>query len=651
MVNLFPDVVQHDTPAGRKASYVYITLLSAAMLAAVLFYSLQYSSLVKTTTSTDSFFGLEMYEGTTNCDEYYACLDKKSTANPPTVTGLRCDCKTQAGELSRMTRYPMSPGLVVESDWCASTNDLHKLQETLPALTSSVSTTQEPIKVVNLFSSKSSCAAAPSSTSSSGTAYATFSGASSATVLDHITTWRSSADAAIGVTNYLRLSPDTVPNASVVAGWLLRDTYLEVGVSASQAAKDVASAASGLSTQAKSGTVVTLSDFCNGGSSAGAAAALYWPLVIQVNSRCKDKKLEAEKFYRAVDSTYIISSTLLNKDSYDSFHKANRVLQSTLFTTAPAPPGTPPNQNSPTDDPFTKFAMLGAWDYLEGFDNLQLFYPLYTSGYALAYAEYTQTFVLQYSGLFDNGSTACSSETTAIPACQLTFTETLKSVFPLTDTQRTMFNPSSTPDPQNPDLPTKFRASVFHPTRTAGGAQKSAIYETLTFQHIFGRGSLLTGETGQYEDLTPLSNTGASINTTSVFYSSSYTNGNYAITDPHDLKQTVRKRTATTTWSMVTPLGPNQNSTNTSKTEYSQYVDWGVKVVSMSASITSLKVIWKHVSHPYHRPFPAAPPPAFLRRLFLSARKHSKRPQAGLRANPAAAACVSQRQLHIPTSI
>ena len=437
MVNLFPDLVQHDTSAGRKASWLYMIMLSCSMLAAILFYSVSTASLVKTVHSSDSFFNLEMYQGTTDCSAWYSCLFQKSTGADPTVSGLRCDCLSQAGQLSRMTQYPLSPGSVLPSDWCASTNDMEKFHDTLPQLTTSSVSTQESIRVLNLFSSQSSCASAPSATSGSGTAYATFAGTSSSSVLADIVTWRTNAYAAIAE-NSLRLSPDATPNASVVASWLLRDAYLEVGVSASQAAKDVANSAAGLNTAAKSSSVVTLGDLCKGGSSSvngvTVGASLYWPLVIQVNSRCKDKKSEADKFLRALDSTYIISSTLLNKDSYLSFHKANRVLQSSLFTNAPSPPGTALDQSSP-EDSFVKFGMLGAWDYLEGLDNLQLFYPSYTAGYALAYAEYTQTFVLQYYGQFNDSSTSCTS-TSESPDCQLTFTETLKSVFPLTDAKR-----------------------------------------------------------------------------------------------------------------------------------------------------------------------------------------------------------------------
>ena len=78
MVNLFPDFVQHDTPSGRKASYLYMSLLVCSLLAATLYYSLVTSPILKTATSNDDYFGLEMYEGTTGCSEWYV-----TSAYPP----------------------------------------------------------------------------------------------------------------------------------------------------------------------------------------------------------------------------------------------------------------------------------------------------------------------------------------------------------------------------------------------------------------------------------------------------------------------------------------------------------------------------------------------------------------------------------------
>jgi hypothetical protein len=93
-----------------------------------------------------------------------------------------------------------------------------------------------------------------------------------------------------------------------------------------------------------------------------------------------------------------------------------------------------------------------------------------------------------------------------------------------------------------------------------------------------------TLESAAYHDLTPLTNTGASINTASVAGNFSYTNGKYTITDPENLKQKTRKCSSSSTGNPPVNVACGQ-----------AYTGWSVKVVSMSASITSLKVIWKHV--------------------------------------------------------
>ena len=131
-----------------------------------------------------------------------------------------------------------------------------------------------------------------------------------------------------------------------------------------------------------------------------------------------------------------------------------------------------------------------------------------------------------------------------------------------------------------------MRASMFHPTRTAGSqTSSSSKAHTLTFKHIFGRGTLLdvgpNGEQEKYHDLTPLVNDGSVINTSLAGKDEAYTNGKYTITDPNNLKQKVLKDEICGGVSCI-PAAP--------------YLSWYVKVVSMEAKITSLKVIWKHVS-------------------------------------------------------
>jgi hypothetical protein len=228
MVNLFPDFVQHDTSAGRKASYLYIFLLVAGLLAAVLYYSLATAPLIKTATKSDEFFGLQMYQGTTDCGSWYSCLYQKSQGANPSVSGLSCECSSQAGKLSAMTQYPLSPNVVGHSDWCANTDLLEKFSQTLPPVISARSSNQEDSRVFNFFSSQSSCNSAHSA--SAPNERVEFTGTTQATILQDMISWQAAAALAVSVTNSLRFSPNSAPTASTAAKWLLRDAYLEVGV-------------------------------------------------------------------------------------------------------------------------------------------------------------------------------------------------------------------------------------------------------------------------------------------------------------------------------------------------------------------------------------------------------------------------------------
>jgi hypothetical protein len=84
--------------------------------------------------------------------------------------------------------------------------------------------------------------------------YVSFSGTSQSAVLLNMQEWQSAAATAIGVSSSLRFAQSSVPTATSAAQWLLRDAYLEVGVSANQAAKDKLNAESGLQKAAASGT-------------------------------------------------------------------------------------------------------------------------------------------------------------------------------------------------------------------------------------------------------------------------------------------------------------------------------------------------------------------------------------------------------------
>ena len=166
-------------------------------------------------------------------------------------------------------------------------------------------------------------------------------------------------------------------------------------------------------------------------------ARLFWPLVLQINSQCKAKKNVAEGFISKLDQTYIISSTLLNEESFKSYHTAQRNMHSSVLHT--------PNDNQllsdstpPSGDPFARYLRLDGAEDQKSLDYLQLYHPLFSDGHAFAFAEYTQKFVLQYFGSFiasepNQDCVRPSSGEVENPACQLTFEQTLNSVFPLTD--------------------------------------------------------------------------------------------------------------------------------------------------------------------------------------------------------------------------
>jgi hypothetical protein len=165
-------------------------------------------------------------------------------------------------------------------------------------------------------------------------------------------------------------------------------------------------------------------------------ARLFWPLVLQINSQCKAKKIVAEGFMSKLDQTYIIGSTLLNEESFKLYHIAQRNLHSSALDTRNV------NQllsdsTPPSGDPFARYLRLDGAEDQKSKDYLQLYHPLFSDGHALAFAEYTQKFVLQYFGDFirsePNQDCASSNRDVEKPACQLTFEQTLNSVFPLTD--------------------------------------------------------------------------------------------------------------------------------------------------------------------------------------------------------------------------
>ena len=128
-------------------------------------------------------------------------------------------------------------------------------------------------------------------------------------------------------------------------------------------------------------------------------ARLFWPLVLQINSQCKAKKIVAEGYMSKLDQTYIIGSTLLNEESFKLYHTAQRNLHSSALDTRNV------NQllidsTPPSGDPFARYLRLDGAEDQKSKDHLQLYHPLFSDGHALAFAEYTQKFVLQYFGDF-----------------------------------------------------------------------------------------------------------------------------------------------------------------------------------------------------------------------------------------------------------
>ena len=234
--------------------YLYMLMLSCGLLAAILYYSLATAPLIKTATSSDDFFGLQMYEGTTDCSNWHACLYKKSQGANPTVSSLSCACTSQAGKLSSMTQFPSPPKPIEYSDWCENTDRLEKFAATQPAVQASRASNQEDIRAFNFFSSQSTCNAAHNASSTSE--YISFSGTSQSAVLLNMQEWQAAAATAVGVSSSLRFAQSSVPTSTLAAQWLIRDAYLEVGVSANQAAKDKLNAESGLSKTAASGTLI-----------------------------------------------------------------------------------------------------------------------------------------------------------------------------------------------------------------------------------------------------------------------------------------------------------------------------------------------------------------------------------------------------------
>jgi hypothetical protein len=191
-------------------------------------------------------------------------------------------------------------------------------------------------------------------------------------------------------------------------------------------------------------------------------ARLFWPMVLQINSQCKAKKVMAEKFLKLLDSSYIIGSVLLNELSYTRYHHSQRDVHSSamlpsLLETVFLQSETQQDVTPSTEIKYPTYLTLDATERLKSLDSLQLHSPIFSDGYALAYAEYTQKFVLQVYGEFHTGiqgfrgecteagnfGTSGSNDEPEKPNCQLTFEQKLNSVFPLTDSSSSVIGRTS----------------------------------------------------------------------------------------------------------------------------------------------------------------------------------------------------------------
>jgi hypothetical protein len=160
-----------------------------------------------------------------------------------------------------MTQYPnLKDTNSLSSDWCRNTNALEKYSLSLAPVISAGRSTQEDNRAFNLFSSQTACNAAHTASAAAERIY--FAGATQSTILLHMVSWQAAAVSLFGPFNSsLRFFSNSVPTSSAAAAWLMQDTFIEIDVSANQAARDTLNAANGLSKAASTGRVPTY--FCD----------------------------------------------------------------------------------------------------------------------------------------------------------------------------------------------------------------------------------------------------------------------------------------------------------------------------------------------------------------------------------------------------
>jgi hypothetical protein len=153
-----------------------------------------------------------------------------------------------------MTQYPnIKETKSLSSHWCQNADALEKHSLTLiPVIARR--RTEEDNRVFNFFSSQTACNSAHVAASSADERVV-FTGATQATILQHMISWQAAAASCLGSSNAsLRFFSNHAPTSSTAAAWLLQDAFLEIDVSANQAARDELNAALGLTKPAATST-------------------------------------------------------------------------------------------------------------------------------------------------------------------------------------------------------------------------------------------------------------------------------------------------------------------------------------------------------------------------------------------------------------
>lgn len=134
-----------------------------------------------------------------------------------------------------MTQYPnIKDKTNIGSHWCQSADALEKHSLTLIPVISR-RTAEEDNRAFNFFSSQTAC----NSAHVAADERIVFTGATQATILQHMISWQAAAASSFGSSNAsLRFFSNDAPTSSTAAAWLLQDAFLEVDVSANQAALD-----------------------------------------------------------------------------------------------------------------------------------------------------------------------------------------------------------------------------------------------------------------------------------------------------------------------------------------------------------------------------------------------------------------------------